>query len=132
MIERIQRTAAGGAVQVDLWLCVCERVTCGWSWVVPYSRGIPKACSRCKVRTWNADGERAPGAAVTAAPDLRQAPPAVTPTILDAFGPAAPASGSISRGKASSKPNAPAEATAGPPTRCHHGLTFCLQCRRSA
>ena len=120
MIERIQRTVAGGAVAVDLLLCVCERVTCGWSWVVPYGRGIPKACSKCKVRTWNASGAQvAQVQAVKAAPSS----PAV-PEPLDVTGPTVPASGSISRGKATT--TAPTSPSGG---RCRHGLLFCPQCR---
>jgi hypothetical protein len=120
MVERIERMVAGGAVRVDLLLCVCERVTCGWSWVVPHGRGVPKACSKCKVRTWNASGAQVDQVqAVKAAPSSLAAP-----VPLDVTGPPVPASGSISRGKATT--TAPTTAGAG---LCRHGLRFCAQCR---
>lgn len=52
VVERIQRVNAAGA-EVDVWLCICDRSGCGWAWLASASGGIPKRCSRCKIRTWN-------------------------------------------------------------------------------
>src|SRR5271165_3855874 len=58
MVERITRQVAG--VAVDLLLCVCERPSCGWAWVVANSRGVPRSCSRCKAKGWNHERESEP------------------------------------------------------------------------
>lgn len=36
---------------VTVNLCGCER--CGWLWLVPVVRELPRRCSSCKARTWN-------------------------------------------------------------------------------
>ncbi len=150
MIERIERTI--GAVSVDVWLCVCERETCGWCWIVPYSRGVPAACSKCKARNWNAGGGQVQAVKLD---HIKDAGEAAVP-VLDATGVIVPGLPASVRGKittaAKLKPSTspapkrsrgfglpsrpyqskakpqPEPSTGAQPARCPCGLTYHPNC----